>query len=82
MDVLTPQCIDEMTSAPETEYCIKGKHLLYYFNKTQGTSGLLCNKPDCNHNDEGCNVLLEFNGTVEGLQYYEGSLYTVTRGEE
>ena len=49
-----------------------------YYNKNNMSKGLLCGKPDCEHNNpETCNAHVS---SIAGLQYYNEYLYTVDLG--
>lgn len=50
---------------------------LAYFDKNTGNSGLVCGKPDCDHNNASCNAIIS---DRNGVQYYDGDLYTVKKG--
>lgn len=50
------------------------QNYLTYYNKQSGENGLLCAKPDCNHDNTACNAYLGFGN---GLIYYDGFLYTI-----
>lgn len=45
---------------------------VYYWDKTTGEVGVLCNKPDCDHTGGDCNGST---GNLSMLNYYAGRLY-------
>lgn len=58
---------------------IADTYLLYYDYASQNTI-YLCNKPECNHNDNTCNAFLPDDLSGEyfdknGIQYYDNSIY-------
>lgn len=66
------------TDAGEALYANINRDYFIYCDKSTGNSGLVCGKPDCEHNSDECN---SFISSSWGMQYYEGYLYTVqTKG--
>lgn len=52
--------------------------IICYYNKNNMSKGLLCGKPDCEHNNpETCNAYVS---CIVELKYYNGYLYTVDFG--
>lgn len=60
-------------------YMNRDVDLIYYYSKTSKELELLCGKPECDHNTEGCNAYI--NSTM-GIQYYNGFLYVVSAEEK
>lgn len=56
-------------------YMFSNRSLLTYFDKKTGSRGLLCSKPDCEHNSSECNAYID---KALGIQYYDGYIYVVT----
>ena len=67
------------TNAGSTEdtfyYVLWQNKLIRYADKATGISGPLCGKPECTHDNAGCNAYLS--DTAWGLTNYDGRLYWV-----
>ena len=55
---------------------------IYFYDETSGTTGKLCAKPDCTHENGQCNAYISGIGGVQvydGMLYFMGSMGTVER---
>lgn len=70
-----------MAETAETVYFIPGfstdtDPMLYFLDKQSGQTGVLCNRPECLHQDKDCNAYMGFK--VYGLSIYEGRIYWIS----
>lgn len=59
-------------------YTLVGKKI-YYIEKETMQATLLCNKPNCMHNDDTCNAQI---GAVDSICYSDGYIYYVSDAED
>ncbi len=55
----------------EDGYYLQSDGLLYFMDSTTGKMIVVCNKPECSHNDSDCNAWIN----SPFLSYYQGKLY-------
>ena len=54
---------------------------LCYYDKRTGSSGPLCGKAECLHNNADCDAYIGNNFAGQGLSYYDGKLYILRESE-
>ena len=57
-----------------------GDDAILYGDKSSGTGGLLCGKPECDHKGADCNAVVDYAHAAEpvGIADYDGKLYVAT----
>lgn len=64
----------------ETGYYVLNGNKIYYVEQSTMDAIPLCNKPNCTHNNNGCNAIL---GNVRNIYYSDGYIYYLSdAGEE
>ena len=51
---------------------------IFYWDKTMQESGVLCNRPECDHHNPDCNA---FVNVIGYMSYYKGRLYCMVYGK-
>lgn len=54
-----------------------GEDMLMYYDNNSGESTVLCNKPQCGHNNKECMALLNMSEYKTKIYYYESNLYMI-----
>ena len=66
---------EHMTQSEQVIYKLSSNTFsILFYDKSSGTSGPLCGKPDCSHTGEDCNAYV---CAGKSIQYYNGAIYIV-----
>ena len=65
----------EMCETSDAVYGLSEKNFVVFFDKASKTSGILCGRPECMHDDSSCNASVD--ALAQGLTVYANKLYWI-----